>query len=174
MEQAGHAYTKPHLGHAVRCSDGHRAGVAGQHASLAAAAALLSLTLSIGMVKSLARRGLLPRACIIVIDLGVVLLALTLTLLASPLVAFERFASLPVWLLLMCAASWPLLSAWLMRLWRDEPQRYRWSSGRSIPRYKPIAALIGRMQRYSSLRWSEDAQIKQFGIEAAKIGRAHV
>jgi len=133
-----------------------------------AAAALLSLTLSIGMVKSLARRGLLPRACIIVIDLGVVLLALTLTLLASPLVAFERFASLPVWLLLMCAASWPLLSAWLMRLWRDEPQRYRWSSGRSIQRYKPIAALIGRMQRYSSLRWSEDAQIKQFGIEAAK------
>jgi len=132
-----------------------------------AAAALLSLTLSIGMIKSLARHGFLPRACSIAIDIGVVLLALAITLLASPLVAFDRFASLPAWLLLMCASSWPLLNAWLMRLWRDEPQRYR-CSGRSRQRYKPIAALFGTMRRYSSLRWGEDAQIKQLGIEAAR------
>lgn len=131
------------------------------------AAALLSLTLSIGTVNSLARRGLLPRAFYIAIDAGIVLLVLAITLLTSPVAALDRFGSLPAWLLLMFAASWPLLSAWLMHVWRGEPQRYRWP-GHSIQQRKPLTALIRRIRRYSTLhRWT-DCQNTESGRVAAR------
>ena len=132
-----------------------------------AAAALLSLTTSIGTANSLARRGLLPRAIYIAIDVGVVLLVLAITLLTTPVAALDRFGALPAWLLLIFAASWPLLSAWLMRVWRREPQRYRWP-GHGIQRRKPVTALVKYVQRYSPLRWSVNCQNTENGMAGAR------
>jgi len=134
-----------------------------------AAAALLSFTLSIGTVNSLARRGLLPRAFYIAIDVGILLLVLAITLLTTPVAALDRFGALPTWLLLTFAASWPLLSAWLMRVWRGEPQRYRWP-GHSIQRRKPVMALVKHLQRYSPLRWDRNCNATANGMAAAKKG----
>lgn len=134
-----------------------------------AAAALLSLTISIGTVNSLARRGLLPRAFYVAIEIGAVLLALTIMLLTSPVAALALFGSLPAWLLLTFAASWPLLNAWLMRAWRGEPQRYRWP-GHRIQRREPLMALVRHLRRYSPLRWRIDCQTTGNGIATAKKG----
>lgn len=134
-----------------------------------AAAALLSLTLSIGTVNSLARRGLLPRACYIAIDIGVVLLVLAITLLTSPVAALDRFGALPTWLLLTFAASWPLLGAWLMHVCRGEPQRYRWP-GHNIQRRQPLMALNGYIRRYAPLRWNGNCQNTGNGMASTKKG----
>jgi len=134
-----------------------------------AAAALLSLTLSIGMANSLARRGLLPRACYIAVDVGAALLVLTITLLTTPVAALHRFCTLPTWLLLMLAASWPLLSTWLTRMWHNEPQRYRWPGPNRQCR-KPMAALVRQIRRYTPLRWNAYCQAKENGVAAVKKG----
>lgn len=122
-------------------------------------AALLSLTLVIGTVRSLAHGGMLARGWQIAIDIGAALL-LAFVLIVQHDALREQLSALPAWPLLAVVAAWPLLAWTLARLWRDEPRRRRWSAQ---PRSRGTLFNFVRshLLRYSSLGWTEAGWLRK-------------
>ena len=133
-----------------------------------AAAAALSVTLSLATLRSLSRQGLLPRACGIAIDSACAIAAIAVALLASPAAAFNWFASLPAVPLLVLAASWPVLAALLMHLRQRVPAGYRWTQ--RAPNAGALAALKRNVLRYSAIQWRDT---RADANNTASSGRLH-
>ncbi len=126
---------------------------------VASGAALLSLSLALGVLFSLARAGWLARPVVLLclVGAGALLAALaTLGVRQGLAVTLDALGALPAPLLLAMLLSWPALSLWMKRRWGRVPPRPRWRAP-TAPR--GLAQRIGaHLQRYQVLRWDPQDQ----------------